>query len=246
MPPFTYNSPYNGFRLFLSHRRSRVTVCVGIYTAVGAASPKGGDIARTGLPATWHEPCVIHSSPGAKERTDYSLMYKFRQKRGFTLIELMVVVAIIGILAAIAVPAFMTYIRRSKGAEASTNLNALYKALASYYVQDGTAQRGLTGTSLSNCLVDDQAMTPANPNAVKQQSTLSVPGFAISDYVYCGYMIESSGEVCNVQSDTDIYTLRAHGDLDGDNVNSTFELAVRSSTDGVYKSGGFYINDETE
>jgi type IV pilus assembly protein PilA len=48
-------------------------------------------------------------------------------ERGFTLIELMIIVAIIGVLAAIAIPAYMDYLKRAKKSEATLQLNKLGK-----------------------------------------------------------------------------------------------------------------------
>ncbi|GMU09727.1 hypothetical protein ASNO1_59810 [Corallococcus caeni] len=57
----------------------------------------------------------------------------FRKKGGFTLIELMIVVAIIGILAAIAIPNFIRFQAKSKQSEAKTNLKAIFTAQKSFF-----------------------------------------------------------------------------------------------------------------
>ena len=75
------------------------------------------------------------------------------REEGFTLIELMIVVAIIGILAAVAIPAFMEYMKKSKSSEASLNLNKIGKNLktefqttSSFVVANGAMLPDSTGT----------------------------------------------------------------------------------------------------
>jgi prepilin-type N-terminal cleavage/methylation domain-containing protein len=55
---------------------------------------------------------------------------------GFTLVELMIVVAIIGILAAIAIPAFSKYVRKARTAEALSHLNKEWAGSLTYYEAD--------------------------------------------------------------------------------------------------------------
>ena len=60
------------------------------------------------------------------------MLSKLRSKKGFTLIELMIVVAIIGILAAIAIPNFLRFQAKSKQSEAKGNLGGIYTAEISW------------------------------------------------------------------------------------------------------------------
>ena len=75
-----------------------------------------------------------------------------KKQQGFTLIELMIVVAIIAILAAIALPAYQDYVARSQVSEAMTLSSGAKTAVTEYYADKGTfpttnAMAGLAGAS---------------------------------------------------------------------------------------------------
>jgi len=65
-------------------------------------------------------------------------MTRLRSTQGFTLIELMIVVAIIGVLAMVAIPAFGSYIRRSKVSEAVSFLGEIKQRQEAYRAEFGT------------------------------------------------------------------------------------------------------------
>lgn len=87
-----------------------------------------------------------------------------KEMTGFTLIELMIVVAIIGILAMIAIPTYQKYTQRARFAEVITTASA-YKTAVTLALQEGTAM---------DDIVDGQLGIPAQPQSSKNLASLSV------------------------------------------------------------------------
>jgi len=63
---------------------------------------------------------------------------RMKGQQGFTLIELMIVVAIIGILAAIAIPNFLTYQAKARQSEAKVGLGGIFTTATSYFAENNT------------------------------------------------------------------------------------------------------------
>ena len=171
-------------------------------------------------------------------------MLKNTKQRGFTLIELMIVVAIIGILAAVAIPAFMDYMNKSKSTEAELNLDALrkkgksaYDANASYPVSvdaSGVASEyTLAATPTTDCCTQNyQGKKKCKADAGLFQDPLGWGGigFQIEDDHFFQYSYQG-GQGTLATGGTGVgqkYQAFAVGNLDCDATQVTFTLQAGS------------------
>ena len=168
-------------------------------------------------------------------------------KRGFTLIELMMAVAIIGLLASLAIPAYVRFVRRSKTSEAVMNVRRMFDGAVTCYQMDGVNREGEgqaprfpesvgpTPGVDACCSQGGISRCPANSDQFTAFSWNKL-NFSVSDPHYYWYTFESQGDGAAAQ-----FTARASGNLDCDDVFSTFErLGYVDLSGGVTGGAGLF------
>lgn len=199
----------------------------------------------------------------AKSRNTY--LFSKSQAIGFTLIELMITISIIGILAAVAGPNLSKYTRRAKTSEAIINLKRLFDGSNSYFIrsQDMTGRDGsiiqpqfpgvgiafgpapgrnaCCGQAADKCVPADSAGSPY-PGAWNNSPWQDL-GFAINRAHYYWYEYDTQGV-----GSSSAFTARAQGDLNCNLAFSLFERVggVRPGTMEVLGGGGIFSSNPVE
>ena len=161
-----------------------------------------------------------------------------RKERGFTLVELMIVIGIIGVLASVAVPAFMKSIYKSKTSEAAINIKSIVTYTTEHADSNGTVMKPHFPNNLSPTGIQQNSgrTVPSDPpcakghhvyprnSAVWEVQPFQALKFMLRNshyYQYSYFTSNDSGHAKGLY-----FSVEARGDLDCDGVQSTFRTEV--------------------
>ena len=173
-------------------------------------------------------------------------MIKKGDQKGFTLVELMIVVAIIGILAAIAIPAFIRYVKKSKTSEATSAIAKIKTGEVTYYNDEKSTR---SGTPIARQFALCSLSPAAGPGAgIKTDGDWTLTGWEDINYASEGPVYYALRTSVSGSALTATFSAVAAGDLDGDTTDSRFELigSIDANTGEVATGAAVYKINELE